>query len=237
VRYKQAFFGIAWAVIRPLAMMLIFTFVFSRVASLPSDGVPYPLFVFAALLPWQLFSTSLSDSGQSLVGEANLVSKIYFPRMIVPAAAIMADVIDLGVGLAIILLMTFFYGISPGLNLLALPFFIFQTLLFCIGIGLLFAALNVKYRDFRYVAPFILQLGLYASPVGYGSNVVPPKWHLLFMLNPMVGIIDGFRYAFFGVISPLFPWSPLVSLFVTVIICLIGVSYFRATERTFADVI
>ena len=238
VRYKQTVIGIAWAVIRPFLMMVVFTFVFSKVAKLPSPGAaPYALLVFAAMLPWQFFATSLSESSQSLIGNANLISKIYFPRLIVPASSVITSFADFLITFVLLLGMMAWYQFWPDWRIVTLPFFIVLAFGAAMGTGLWLSALNVKYRDFRYIVPFIVQFGLYVSPVGFSSGIVPEKWRLLYALNPMVGVIDGFRWAVLRGESPLSLPTLAASLFVTAILCLSGIWWFRSTERTFADVI
>ena len=194
VRYKQTVLGVAWAVIRPVLAVAIFTVIFGRLAKLPSDGVPYALMVFTGMLPWTFFSTALSDASNSLVSNTNLVSKVYFPRLIVPMATIAAAFVDFFIGLLILTGMMIWYRFVPSWPILLLPVFIFLAFLASVGPGLWITAVNVKYRDFRYVIPFLVQFGLYVSPVGFSSSIVPPKWRLVYSLNPMVGIIDGFRW-------------------------------------------
>lgn len=237
VRYKQTAIGIAWAVLRPLLTMLIFTAVFSRLARLPSDGIPYPVLVLAALLPWQFVSAALSEAGNSLIGNTNMISKIYFPRLIIPASAVLVSLVD-GVitGLLLALLMMW-YGVLPDLRLLALPLFVVVAFALALGLGVWIAALNVKYRDFRYIVPFAVQLGLYVSPVGFSTSIVPEHWRLLYALNPMVGIIDGFRWSLLAAPGPL-PWPGIVlSALTSGLLLATGVVYFRSTERKFADLI
>lgn len=237
VRYKQTVIGVAWSVIRPLVTMLAFTVVFGLLAKLPSDGVPYPLLVFAAMLPWNFFSNALSESSGSLIGNANLLTKVYFPRIIVPFSSIIASLIDFGISLIIMAGIMLWYGYLPDWRIITLPFFLLLSLLPVAGAGLLLSALNVKYRDFRYVVPFILQFGLYVSPVGFASSIVPEKWRLLYSLNPMVGVIDGFRWALLnGTIEPY--WHGLVfSTFISLALLVTGFWFFRKTERILADVI
>jgi lipopolysaccharide transport system permease protein len=238
VRYKQTVIGIAWAVLRPLLTMLVFTVVFGRVAGLPADGnAPYALMVFAAMLPWSLFATSLGDASGSLINNANLVSKVYFPRIIVPAATIATAFADFLVSLAILAALMMYYRYAPGWHVLLLPGFSLLTLVASLGPGLWITALNVKYRDFRYVIPFLVQLGLYVSPVGFSSSVVPDRWRLLYSLNPMVGVIDGFRWCILGDDSPLYGPGFALSLAVIALFLWLGVSRFRKVERAFADII
>ncbi|MBV9127002.1 MAG: ABC transporter permease, partial [Verrucomicrobia bacterium] len=203
VRYKQTVIGVLWAVLRPFLTMVVFVFVFGKIAKLPTDGVPYPVMVFAAMLPWQLFATSLSEGSNSLITNSNLISKVYFPRLIVPASAVIVSFVDFAISCALLGLLMLFYQVWPGWHLLTLPLFILLALVASTGAGLWLAALNVEYRDFRYVVPFIVQFGLYISPVGFSSAIVPEKWRLLYSLNPMVGVIDGFRWAISGGVSPL----------------------------------
>lgn len=237
VRYKQTVIGILWAVLRPLLTMLVFTFVFSRIAKLPADGVPYPVMVFAAMLPWQLFATSLTEGSGSLIGNANLISKVYFPRLIVPASAVIVSFVDFAISMVLLGVLMAFYKVWPGWPILILPVFTALALLSSAGAGIWLAALNVKYRDFRYVVPFIVQFGLYLSPVGFSSNIVPSQWRLLYSVNPMVGVIDGFRWAVSGGRTA-FPTQSLeISLIVSALVLATGIWYFRKTERTFADVI
>ena len=202
VRYKQTVIGVLWAVLRPLLTMIIFTVVFSRIARLPAEGMPYPVMVFAAMLPWQLFATSLSEGSNSLISNSNLISKVYFPRLIVPASAVIVSFVDFAISMVLLGIMMAFYRVWPGIYLLSLPLFTILALLASTGAGVWLAALNVKYRDFRYVVPFLVQFGLYISPVGFSSNIVPDKWRLLYALNPMVGVIDGFRWAISGGATP-----------------------------------
>jgi lipopolysaccharide transport system permease protein len=238
VRYKQTVIGIAWAILRPLLTVLVLTVVFNRVARLPSDGgAPYVLMVFAAMLPWSLFSTSLGDASGSLVDSANLISKVYFPRMIVPAAAIVTAFADFLISLLILMALMVSYRFAPGWNMLLLPGFMLLALLASFGPGLWITALNVKYRDFRYVIPFVVQFGLYVSPVGFSSSVVPERWRLLYHLNPMVGVIDGFRWCILGAGSPLYLPGLALSLIVVAFFLWLGVSRFRKMETSFADII
>jgi lipopolysaccharide transport system permease protein len=238
VRYKQTVIGVAWALIRPFLTMIIFTFIFNKVARLPAPGnVPYPLLVFAAMLPWQFFSTGLGESSNSLIGNANLISKIYFPRLIVPASAIITSLVDFLITLLLMALMMIWYGFLPDWRLAALPLFMALAFGAAFGAGLWLCALNVRYRDFRYIVPFIVQFGLYVSPVGFSSSVIPERWQLLYACNPMVAVIDGFRWSILQGRSPFPLISLALSAGVTLILCFTGVRYFRQTEKTFADVI
>jgi lipopolysaccharide transport system permease protein len=237
VRYKQTFIGIAWALIRPLLTMIVFTIVFGSIAKLPSQGVPYPILVFSAMLPWQFFSNSLSECSNSLITNSNLISKIYFPRLIVPTSAVVVSFVDFLISGMILLGLMAWYNFVPSWRILTLPFFIAIAFAASMGAGLWLASLNVKYRDFRYIVPFIVQFGLYISPVGFSSNIVPQKWRLLYSLNPMVGVIDGFRWAILGNSYTLYLPGFLLSLFIVAFFVITGIWYFRKTERTFADVI
>lgn len=238
VRYKQTIIGILWAIIRPLLTMVVFTIIFERVARLPSDGhAPYALMVFAGMLPWTLFSNALSEASNSLIGNANLISKVYFPRMIVPSATIMTALVDFLISFVILVAMMIYYQFMPGRQIVLMPFFIFLALLASLGPGLWIAALNVKYRDFRYVIPFIVQFGLYISPVGFSSNVVPERWRLIYSLNPMVGVIDGFRWCILGGNSPLYLPGFFLSTAILAFFLWLGITRFRKMEKTFADII
>ncbi len=238
VRYKQTVIGIAWALIRPFLTMVVFTFVFSKIAKLPAPGaVPYALMVFAAMLPWQFFATALSESSNSLIGNANLISKIYFPRLIVPAGSVITSLVDFLITLALLAAMMIWYQFVPDWRILTLPLFMVLAFGAAFGAGLWLCALNVEYRDFRYIVPFIVQFGLYVSPVGFSSSIVPDKWRLLYSLNPMVGVIDGFRWALLRGQSALDLRGVLMSCGLVVLLVATGIWYFRRTERTFADVI
>jgi len=238
VRYKQTIIGIAWAIIRPFLTMVVFTVIFGRIAKLPSDGsAPYALMVFAAMLPWSLFSNALSESSNSLIGNANLIGKVYFPRMIIPAATLVTAFIDFLISFIILIGMMVYYQFAPGWQMLLLPFFIILALLASLGPGLWITALNVKYRDFRYIIPFVVQFGLYVSPVGFSSKIVPEQWRLLYSLNPMVGVIDGFRWCILGGNSPMYMPGFLLSLTIIAFFLYLGVSRFRKMEKTFADLI
>jgi lipopolysaccharide transport system permease protein len=238
VRYKQTAIGIAWAVLRPFLTMLILTVLFGRIAKLQSAGAaPYALMVMAGMLPWQFFSASLSGSSESVVANSNLVSKIYFPRLIVPASSVITSFVDFLITLGLMALMMAWYRYPPDWRLLLLPFFAALSLACAFGVGLWLAALTVKYRDFRHVIPFIVQFGLYVSPVGFSSSVVPARWRLLYSFNPVVGIIDGFRWSILRGQSPLWWPSVITSLLLTSLFCASGVWYFRRTEKTFADII
>jgi lipopolysaccharide transport system permease protein len=238
VRYKQTVIGVAWALIRPVLMMIIFTVVFGRIAKLPSDGsAPYAIMVLAGMLPWQFFSAALSESSNSLIQNANLISKIYFPRLIVPASSVITSLVDLLISFAIIVVMMAFYIQWPDWRILFLPLFVALAFGAAIGTGLWLCALNVEYRDFRYIVPFVVQFGTYVSPVGFSSSVVPEQWRLLYSMNPMVGVIDGFRWAILRGGPQIYWPGLLLSIGLTAVLCCSGVWYFRKVERTFADVI
>ena len=236
VRYKQTVIGIAWAVVRPLLTMVIFTIVFGKLANLPSDGgVPYAVLVFAGMLPWFLFSSILGDASNSLVGNANLISKVYFPRLIVAAAPGVVALVDFLINLAILFAIMAWYGFWPNWQIIFLPLFMGLAVLASLGPALYITALNVKYRDFRFIVPFVIQFGLYASPVGFSSAVVPEDWRFWYSLNPVVGVIDGFRWCLLGGESQLYLPGFLGSLLVVALTLWLGIRYFRRTERTFAD--
>jgi lipopolysaccharide transport system permease protein len=238
VRYKQTIIGVAWAVLRPFLTMVVFTVIFGRIAGLPSDGkAPYALLVFAGLLPWTLFSTALSEASNSLIGNANLISKVYFPRLIVPAATVVTAFVDFLISFIILLGLLAYYQFVPGWHMLLLPLFVILALLVSLGPGLWITALNVKYRDFRYVIPFIVQFGLYISPVGFSSQVISAQWRLLYHLNPMVGVIDGFRWCILGGDSLIYGPGFTLSLALVAFFLWLGVRQFRRTEKSFADLI
>lgn len=238
VRYKQTIIGILWAIIRPFLTMVVFTVIFGRVAKLPSDGnVPYALLVFAAMLPWSFFSTSLGEASNSLISNANLISKVYFPRLIIPVATVVTAFVDFAISFVILFGMMIYYQFLPGWNILLLPLFIILALLASLGPGLWITAINVKYRDFRYVIPFITQFGLYVSPVGFSSNIIPEQWRLLYSINPMVGVIDGFRWCILGGESPIYWPGFVISLAIVAFFLWLGISSFRKMEKTFADLI
>ncbi|MGA9380412.1 MAG: ABC transporter permease [Phormidium sp.] len=237
VRYKQTAIGITWALIQPFLTMVVFTVVFGQLAKLPDQGVPYPILVFAAMLPWQFFANSLSGCSNSLISNANLISKVYFPRLIVPASAIIVSFVDFMISGMILLALMIWYNFVPSWRILTLPMFMAIAFAAAMGGGLWLAALNVKYRDFRYIVPFIVQFGLYISPVGFSSSIVPKEWRLLYSLNPMVGVIDGFRWAILkGQVQIYWPGF-ILSLGLVILLFASGIWYFRKTERTFADVI
>jgi len=238
VRYKQTIIGVAWAIIRPFLTMVVFSIIFGGLARLPSDGdAPYPLLVFAAMLPWSLFATALGEASNSLIGSANLISKVYFPRLIIPTATVVTAFVDFLISFVILVGMMVYYRYAPGWNILLLPLFILLALLASLGPGLWITALNVKYRDFRYVIPFVVQFGPYVSPVGFSSSVIPQQWRLLYNLNPMVSVIDGFRWCILGGDSPLYWPGFALGLGVVAFFLWLGISRFRKMEKTFADII
>lgn len=238
VRYKQTVIGVAWALIRPFIATVVFTIVFGHLARLPSEGeAPYPIMVFAGLMPWLLFAGVLGDASSSLLGNATLISKVYFPRLVIPTAAAVVALVDFAINLSLLALIMAWYGFLPGRQVVFLPAFVLLAILASLGPALWITALNVKYRDFRFVVPFIIQLGLYVSPVGFPSSLVPEEWRLLYSLNPMVGVIDGFRWCLLGGYNPLYWPGFLMSLGVVAFFLWFGIRHFRATERTFADMV
>ena len=242
VRYKQTIIGVVWSVLRPLLTMMIFTFVFGKIAKFdPPPGVDYAVLVFAGLLPWQFFATGLAEASNSLIGNERLISKVYFPRMIIPAASIITSLVDFLISLGIMFVLLIWFRVVPSINLVFLPLFIIMAFFASFGAGLWLTALNVKYRDFKHVVPFLVQLGLYISPVGFSSDIaskiIPEKLRLLYYLNPMAGVIDGFRWCFFGDKTPIYWNGMFISLAVIIIFLLIGVRTFRKMEKNFADLI
>ena len=236
VRYKQTVLGASWAIIQPLFAMLIFTLFFGKLAKISSDGIPYPIFAYAGLLPWMFFSTAITSSGNSLVGSSNLITKVYFPRMIIPGAAVLAGLVDFAIAFLFLCALMIYYRLAPGWNFLALPFLVGLTALLALGVGMWISALNVKYRDVRYALPFLIQLWMFASPVIYPASLVPEKWRWVLFLNPLTGIIEGFRAALFGTNKldwPALGFSTLITLGT-----LLGSAYsFRRMERLFADIV
>jgi lipopolysaccharide transport system permease protein len=238
VRYKQTVIGLAWAVVRPFLTMVVFTIVFGRLAKLPSEGgAPYPVMVFAGMLPWFLFSTILGEASNSLVNNDKLISKVYFPRLIIPTSSAVVALLDFAINLAILFGMMLWYGFAPSWRVTLLPAFVALAVLASLGPAFLITALNIKYRDFRYIIPFIVQFGLYISPVGFSSAVVPEGWRLWYSLNPVVGVIDGFRWCVLGGASRLYAPGFLLSLGLVALFLWLGVDYFRRTEKSFADLI
>jgi lipopolysaccharide transport system permease protein len=237
VRYKQTVIGIAWSVVRPFLTMLVFSVVFGRLAKLPNEGVPYPILVFSAMLPWQYFSNAMQESSNSLISESRLISKVYFPRVIVPTSSVIVSAVDFLISLALLGLLMLWCGCIPSANIVFMPFFFVLATTAALGVGLWLSALNVKYRDFRYIVPFMVQFGLYVSPVGFSSSVVPDRWRLIYSLNPMVGVIDGFRWCIQGSGSPLYLPGFAVSVVTSAFLLWSGAKFFRRTERFFADFI
>jgi lipopolysaccharide transport system permease protein len=236
VRYKQAALGVLWAVLQPVLMMAVFSAVFGRMAGMPSDGLPYPVFTYCALLPWQLFEHALSESGNSVVNSQQLITKVYFPRLVIPLAAVAAGLVDFAIAFAVLLGLMLAYGLVPGPAALAVPGFVVMAVAAALGVGLWASALNVRYRDVRYTIPFVVQAWMFASPVVYPSSLVPEAWRFWYGLNPMAGVIEGFRWALLGAAPPS---APLLgaSCLVTAAVLVTGLYYFRRMERTFADVV
>jgi len=237
IRYKQTVIGIAWAVIQPILVMIVFTVIFGRLAKLPSNGIPYPVLTFLGVLPWNFFSNALTQSSNSLLSNSAMISKIYVPRLIIPTSAVISGIIDLGISFLILVGLMVFYNVIPSSTVFFLPLFVLFAVVTSLGIGLWFSALNVEYRDVKYVVPFIVRMGLYISPVGFLSSVVPEKYQFLYSLNPMVGVIDGFRWCLLGgKVTPY--WAGFwLSACLAVILLICGMFYFKRMERTFADVI
>ena len=236
VRYKQTVLGAAWAVLQPLSLMLVFSLFFGKLAKIPSDGIPYPLFTFCALLPWQLFANSLTESSNSLVGNQHLITKIYFPRLVIPISAVLAGLVDFAIAFIILLGLMFYYGVTPGWAVITLPGFVLLTIISALGVGLWLSALNVKYRDVRYTIGFMVQFWLFATPVAYSSNLIPEKWRIVYGLNPMAGVVEGFRWALLGNARPSgqMLW---VSIAVVAVVFVGGLYYFRRMEQEFADIV
>lgn len=237
VRYKQTVTGVAWALIRPFVTMIVFTIVFNKLAKIESGNIPYPILVYAAMLPWQFFSNAFSSCSSSLIGNANLLSKVYFPRLIIPISSVIVSFVDFFISLSILFGLMIWYDFWPSWRLLTLPLFTSFAFFIALGSGLWIAALNVKYRDFKFVVPFVVQIGLYISPVGFSSDIIPEHYRLLYSLNPMVGVIDGFRWAILGNETALYWPGFMLSMILVIIIFFIGLNYFRQTEKTFADII
>jgi lipopolysaccharide transport system permease protein len=236
IRYKQTALGATWAIIQPFFTMVVFSLFFGRLAKVPSDGVPYPIFSFAALVPWTFFANGLSQSSNSLVGSANLISKIYFPRLVIPISTVISGVIDFALAFAVLLVMMLYYGVIPTLNVLWVPFFLLLALVASLGVGLWLSALNVEYRDVRYMVPFITQFWMFATPIAYPSSLLSEPWRTLYGLNPMVGVVEGFRWALLGTgVGP----GPIivVSSAASLIILIGGAFYFKRMEKNFADVV
>jgi lipopolysaccharide transport system permease protein len=237
VRYKQTAIGIAWAVVRPLATMLIFTLLFGRIANLPSEGAPYSLMVFTAMVPWFFFSSAVTETTNSLVGNSQLLAKVYFPRLVIPLSAIAVALVDFAISFGLLAVMMAWFGYTPSWRLMALPIFVLLAIVAALGLGLWFTALNVRYRDFRHVVPFVLQFGLFLSPVGFSSSVIPPAWRAIYAMNPIVGVIEGFRWAMLGGTFQIQADALISSTILSATLLATGLWYFRRTERSFADVI
>ena len=236
VRYKQTALGAAWAILQPLLATVIFTVFFGRLANIPSDGVPYPLFAFTAMLPWQIFAHALGESGNSLVANQHLITKVYFPRVLIPTAAVLAGLVDFAIAILELLAMLVYYGVMPGLAILTLPLFMVLSVATALAVGLWLSALNVKYRDVRYTLPFLTQIWFFLTPVVYPSSQLPEPWRTLYGLNPMAGVVEGFRWAMLGV-EPGSTSLMIVSVLTVAVLLVGGMLYFRRVERTFADVV
>ncbi len=238
IRYKQTFIGVAWALLRPFLTMVVFTVIFGRIAQMPTEGTtPYPVLVFAGMLPWFLFATILSEASNSLVSNAQLVGKVYFPRMIIPVAVAVVGLVELAINIVMLAVIMIWFGFLPDARILLLPVFVLLGILASLGPALLLTALNVKYRDFRFIIPFVVQFGLYVSPVGFSSTAVPEQWRLLYNMNPVVGVIDGFRWCLLRGESQLYLPGFVMSVLVIGAMLGLGIWYFRRTEKTFADLI
>ncbi len=236
VRYKQTFLGASWAILQPVMTMIVFSIFFGKLAKVPSDGIPYPVFTYCALLPWQLFAYALTYSSNSLVDNAQVLTKVYFPRLILPLAAVMAGLVDFFIAFFVMTGMMFYYGIFPGWALITLPLFTLLAIAAALSVGFWLSALNVKYRDIRYTIPFLAQLWLFITPVAYSSSLVPEKWKAVYGINPMVGVVEGFRWALLGKSSP--PWTMLiVSVTATALLLAGGLLYFQRMEKSFADIV
>jgi homopolymeric O-antigen transport system permease protein len=236
VRYKQTVLGAAWAILQPLMTMVVFSVFFGRLGKIPSDGIPYPVFALTALLPWQLFAYSLNESSNSLVTSQSLITKVYFPRLVVPLAAVLAGLVDFAIAFIVLMVLLLYYGIVPTRAVVLLPFFLLLAVASALAVGLWLSSLNVKYRDVRYTIPFLTQLWLFLTPVAYPSSIVPANWRALYGLNPMAGVVEGFRWALLGTTGNSGPLVP-VSILAVVVLLVGGLVYFRQTERTFADLV
>ena len=235
VRYKQTVIGVAWSVIRPLMSMIVFSVIFGRVAKLPSGGIPYPVMVFSALLPWQFFSNSMQAASESLIRSESMISKVYFPRVILPASAVIVSTIDFAISFAVLCILMVIFRFTPSVMMIFIPVFFIPAAMSALGAGFLFSALGVKYHDFRHIMPFILQAGLFVSPVGFSSAIIPEKWRMIYSVNPMAGVIDGFRWCIHG--GGLYVPGVIISVISSAVIFVIGLKYFRKTEKFFADYI
>jgi lipopolysaccharide transport system permease protein len=237
VRYKQTVVGVSWSLIRPLLTMMVLTVVFGRLGKMPANGVPYPLLVLCGMLPWQFFSNSMNESSNSLIQNASMVSKVYFPKLLMTASTVMVNLVDFLISVAFLAVLMIWYRFVPPWEILFLPFFVVLMIGASLGVGLWVAALMVEYRDFRFIVPFVVQFGLYLSPVGFQSSVVPAKFRLLYALNPMVGIIDGFRWSLLGAKGGIYLPGVAIAVLDVILLVVSGIWYFRKTERTFADII
>ncbi len=237
VRYKQTIVGVAWSVIRPFLSMVIFTVIFGRIAKLPSEGVPYPIMVFSALLPWNYFANAMSQSSGAVLRGGSMVSKIYFPRIILPTSAVLVAVVDFLISFAMLIILMLIYGFMPSLTILLLPIFFIPASLAALGVGYFFSAIGVEYRDFQHITPFIVQFGMYVSPVGFSSSIIPDKWRLIYSLNPMAGVIDGFRWCIQGSSQSLYLPGFVISMIMSALLFFYGLKFFRAFEKSFADYI
>jgi lipopolysaccharide transport system permease protein len=237
VRYKQTVVGVSWSLIRPLLMMIVLTVVFGKLGKMPAAGVPYPLLVFCGMLPWQFFATAMTECGNSLVMNSNMISKVYFPRLVITVSSVMTTLVDFAVSAVFLAALMIYFHFPAHATLLVLPFYVLLMLGASLGVGLWIAALMVEYRDFRFIVPFVVQFGLYISPVGFQTAIIPERYRLLYALNPMVGIIDGFRWCILGAATPVYWPGVAISITEVVVFVASGIWYFRKTERTFADVI
>jgi lipopolysaccharide transport system permease protein len=236
VRYKQTVLGASWAIIQPFSTMVVFSLFFGKLAKMPSDGIPYPIFSFAALVPWTFFAAGLTQSSNSLVGSSNLITKVYFPRLVIPLATVLSGVVDFGLALAVLVGMMAYYRITPSMHIFFLPLFVLLALVLSLGVGLWLSSLNVKYRDVRYIVPFITQFWLFATPIAYPSSLLSEPWRTVYGLNPMVGVVEGFRWSLLGTKMSVGPMI-LVSALVALLILILGAFYFRRMEKTFADIV
>ncbi len=237
LRYKQTIIGIAWSIIRPFLTMIVLTVVFGNIAKLPSNGIPYPILVYSALLPWQYFSNSFTEASNSLVSNSNLLTKVYFPRLIIPTTSIVVSLIDFLISFGMLILLMIYYQFLPSWQIIFIPLFLILATITSMGPAFIVSALNVQYRDFRYIVPFIVQFGLYLSPVGFSSNIIPENWRLLYSLNPMVGVIEGFRWSITGGDNYIYFPGFILSIAITLLLLFLGIKTFRRMEKIFADVV